>query len=159
MVASAFDYRQRRIPNWLLVMMAAAGVWQSGIEHGVEGMIHFGCKMLYVILGMYILFKIGTLGAGDVKLFGVCAGYLSGDKILYFLFFSLLIAAGISLIKMITEHNAKERLIYLVEYIVGVVQTGNWHLYITNQKEQRRYSICLAGPVLGSVLMCIGGIY
>ena len=158
-VACVYDYWQRRIPNWLLVIMATIGVGQGCMEHGAEGMIYFGCKVLCVILGMYTLFKLGTLGAGDVKLLGVYAGYLSGDKILYFLFFSLLIAAGISLIKMITEHYAKERLIYLLEYIVDVVQTGSWQLYISNKKEQRRCSICLTGPILCSVLMCVGGIY
>lgn len=158
-VACAFDYWQRRIPNWLLMITAVTGMWISGLEHGTEGMICFACKMLCVITGMYILFKLGTLGAGDVKLFGVCAGYLSGNKILVFLFFSLLIAAGISLIKMILEHNAKDRLIYLAEYIAGVIRTGNWQLYISNKKERQRCSVCLAGPILCSVLMCVGGIY
>lgn len=157
-VACVFDYWQRRIPNLLLVTMIVAGVRQSISEQGTEGAAGFVLRILCVMMSMYIFFKIGAMGAGDVKLFGVCAGYLPGDKVLFFLFFSLLIGAGISLLKMVMEQNAKERLQYLVAYIAEVVCTGNWRLYVANRQEQRS-SVCLAGPVLCSVLMYAGGIY
>ena len=157
--ACCFDYGRKRIPNWLLILMLISGIGISSFEQGMEGVLHFVGKMLLMILFLYFFFNIGALGAGDVKLYGVCAGYLPGDKILYFLFFSLLIAAMISLIKILTEHNAKERLQYLSEYLLDVVVSGNWQLYISNQKEMRKNSICLAGPILGSVLMYIGGIF
>lgn len=159
LAACGFDYWQRRIPNYLLAVMLAIGIGQSGLYRGAEGIFYFLCKMICMILCMYLLFKIGTLGAGDVKLYGICAGYLPGDKILHFLFFSLLIAAGISLIKMMMEHNARERFCYLSEYLFGVIQSGSWQLYIDNCRQQKRYSICLAGPIFCSVLMCVGGIY
>lgn len=143
----------------LIALMLVTGVGISGLEQGVEGILHFGAKMIFMILLMYLFFKIGALGAGDVKLFGVCAGYLPGDKILYFLFFSLLIAATISLIKILMEHNAKERLSYLGEYLIDVARSGKWQLYIFDQSEMQKHSICLAGPILGSVLMYIGGIF
>ncbi|MBE5884732.1 MAG: prepilin peptidase, partial [Lachnospiraceae bacterium] len=155
LIACGFDYRKRRIPNLLIGIMLIAGIVQSGVSAGAMGILYFAGKMLCMILCMYFLFKIGTLGAGDVKLFGVCAGYFPGDKILYFLFFSLLFAAGISLIKLLFEHNAKERLTYLAEYAAGVIQSGSWQLYVQNKREQERHSVCLAGPVLGSVLMYI----
>lgn len=143
----------------LIALMLVTGVGISVLEQGAKGILHFGAKMIFMILFMYLFFKIGALGAGDVKLFGVCAGYLPGDKILYFLFFSLLIAAIISLIKILTEHNAKERLSYLGEYLIDVVRSGKWQLYISDQPEMQKQSICLAGPILGSVLMYIGGIF
>lgn len=139
--------------------MLVTGVGISVLEQGAKGILHFGTKMILMILFMYLFFKIGALGAGDVKLFGVCAGYLPGDKILYFLFFSLLITAIISLIKIFAEHNAKERLSYLSEYLIDVARSGKWQLYISDQSEMQKQSICLAGPILGSVLMYIGGIF
>lgn len=159
MMACGFDYWKKRIPNHLLAMMTVVGIWQAGLNGGVEGILYFLCKMICMIVCMFFLFKIGALGAGDVKLFGVCAGYLPGDKILHFLFYSLLIAAVISLVKILTEHSAKERLVYLGEYILGVIQCGSWQLYMENQREQQRCGICLAGPILGSALMWAGGIY
>lgn len=158
-VACALDYRNNRIPNWLLLFMALAGLGQSSLQQGIEGVFYFLCKTVCVILCMYSLFKIGALGAGDVKLLGVCAGYLPGDKILIFLFISLLIAAAVSLIKMFSEHNTKERLVYLGEYLVGVIRSGSWQLYINDCREWKRHSICMAGPVFLSVLMHVGGVY
>lgn len=158
-IAGAFDYWQRRIPNLLLAVMAVAGFRQSIAVQGAEGCLGFVFRILCVTVSMYPLFKIGAMGAGDIKLYGVCAGYLPGDKVLFFLFFSLLIGAGFSLIKMITEQNAKERLQYLFAYIAEVIKTGSWGLYLANCRERRSCCICLAGPILGSVLMCAGGIY
>lgn len=158
-VACAFDYRRNQIPNWLLLLMVMAGLGQSSLKQETEGVFYFLCKTIGVILCMYLLFKIGALGAGDVKLFGVCAGYLPGNKILIFLFVSLLIAAIVSLIKMFLENNVKERLVYLGEYLIEVARSGSWQLYIDDCREREKHSICMAGPVFLSVLMHIGGIY
>ena len=158
-IACGFDYWLRRIPNLLLAIMVAVGVGRTVVLQGAEECLGFVLRMLCVTMSMYPLFKIGAIGAGDVKLYGVCAGYLPGDKILFFLFFSLLIGAGFSLIKIITEQNAKERLQYLIAYIAEVIKTGSWGLYFANCRERRGCCICLAGPILGSVLMYAGGIY
>lgn len=88
--------------------------------------------MIGVMFLLYPFFRLGGLGAGDVKLLGICAGYFHRDKILSFLFCSLLIAAIFALIKMMTEHCTRERL---------------------------KMRIPLAGPVLCSVLLSAGGVY
>ncbi len=179
-IACGFDYRKRRIPNLLIVVMLITGIGECALSWGMKGILSFLCKMICMVLGMYFFFWIGTLGAGDVKLFGVCAGYFPGNKILYFLFFSLLITAGISFVKLLFGYcvrkssktkksvaklqwnvygGVKERLSYLCQYIFEVVQSGHWKLYIEDREEWQRNGICLAGPILGSVLMYIGGVY
>lgn len=158
-VACVFDYRTRKIPNWLLAFMLVAGLWKNNQIRGTGGVFYFLCKVICVILCMYFLFKIGVLGAGDVKLFGVCTGYFPGDKILYFLFYSLLIAAAFSLIKMVKEHNVKERMVYFGDYLLGVLQSGAWQLYMEDCREMTRCCVCMAGPALISVLMYMGGVY
>ena len=108
---------------------------------------------------LYPFFKLGALGAGDVKLLGICAGFLQYDKILHFLFFSLLAAAIFAMIKLIREQNARERLAYLREYLADVARSGKWSLYIENEREARKIGIALAGPILVSVFLHIGGVY
>lgn len=127
-----FDYRYRKIPNFWLFFMLLAGLAGSFFEGGAEGVFFFLLVMTVVIVLLYPFFKIGALGAGDVKLFGVCSGYLPCDKVAYFLFFALLIAAVISLIKLLVKQNKKEYL---------------------------KMRVPLAGPILGSVLLYIGGVY
>lgn len=158
-IACVFDYRKGRIPNWLLLIMLAVGWGYSGVAEGIRGILLYPLECAGVMVLLYPFFKLGVLGAGDVKLYGICAGYLPGDKFLLFLFLSLLIAAIISLIKMIKECNAVERIVYLCEYLLEVIQSGKFRLYIENEKERKASGICLAGPILCSALLYVGGVY
>ncbi len=153
------DYCTGKIPNWLLGVMLAAGIGYGGVCGGVWGAVLFPAESCVVMFFLYPLFKIGVLGAGDVKLYGICAGYLPLNKFVLFFFLSLLFAAMISLIKMIKESNAIERISYLCEYLISVIQNRRFHYYFESVKEQKRAGICLTGPILCSILLYMGGIY
>ena len=157
-IACYFDDRKGRIPNLLLVMLLAAGLLLGMLSGGLWGaMSYVGCSVL-VMVALYPLFKLGCMGAGDVKLFGICSGFFPMGKILLFLFFSLLISAGVSLISLLKKHNLKERFCYLGEYLWEVFQSGHWKLYIEDAQKQKA-GICLSGPILCSVLLYWGGGY
>lgn len=157
-IAVYYDYQYRRIPNILLVLMFVVGMAQKWwLRDG--SVVTFLLSAFVLIVLLYPFFKLGMLGAGDVKLLGICAGYLAYTKILHFLFFSMLIAAVFSLIKLIMDRNVAERLRYLGDYLLEVARNGRWKLYLENEKECRKAGIPLAGPVLCSVLLYIGGIY
>lgn len=158
-IACYYDYRRGKIPNFLLGVMLAAGIALRAAEGGAAEALLFLPWCAGVMLLLYPLFRIGALGAGDVKLYGICAGYLPRDKFLLFLFVSLLIAAIFSLYKMLRESNAIERICYLCEYIAEVVRTGHFGLYMENERERRAAGVCLAGPILGSLLLYLGGAY
>ena len=81
------------------------------------------------------------------------------NKVLYFLFFALMIAAVIALFKMYLERNMKDRLYYLGEYLWDVFRCGRWKLYFAGEREGAGAGICMAGPVFCSALMYMGGMY
>lgn len=153
------DYRKKRIPNYLIIMMALTGVLWRFLMSGLSGAMV--CVLQMVVVGsiFYPLFKIGTLGAGDVKLFGVTAGCLPFEKIFLFLFVSLLIAAIFSLVKLLKYGNLWERLQYLMEYLTDICRTGSWRLYLGNGADSSDFGLCLSGPVLLSLLLYMGGVY
>ena len=159
LIAIYYDEKYRRIPNVLLLAMLVVGLIRRIYFHGAGGMLAFLLAAAFLMILLYPFFKIGALGAGDLKLFGVCSGYLSRDKILHFLFFSLLVAAIFSVVKLIVERNAKERLCYLVEYMLEVTRSGKWSLYIRNKEDAYKVSIPLASSVFASVLLYLGGVY
>lgn len=159
LLACYFDYSRRKIPNLLLLGILVMGLEEAFRGGGGGAVLLFLVRMAVVILALYPLFRIGAVGAGDVKLLGVCAGYFPGDRILFFLFFSMLLSAAFSLMKLWREKNAMERFVYLGEYLTDVLRTGNLRLYFENRKELRAAGICLSGPILISVLMYWGGIY
>ena len=157
--ACGYDYREKRIPNYLIILTAVFGaVWRFRQGAFPEAVLYFGEAVLVMAL-LYPFFKIGAVGAGDVKLLGVTAGYLPFQKILYFLFFSLLIAAIISLIKMRKENSFGKRLKYLREYFGNVAVSGSWQLYLKRQEDKHVSGICLSGPVLAGILLYLGGVY
>lgn len=158
-VACFFDYRQSRIPNWLVIISLSAGAARALYLEGLAGVISFFLQGGMVVLAFYPLFRIGTMGAGDLKLFGVCCGYLPEDRILSFLFFSLLYAAVHSFIRFTRREDCLERFSYFFSYLREVADSGEWKLYWHDREERKRAGICMAGPILLSMIMFMGGLY
>ncbi|HWG21485.1 MAG TPA: A24 family peptidase [Terracidiphilus sp.] len=67
-VATWTDLRSRRIPNWLVLPFLAAGVGVSAWLHGWHGVAQSleGLGLGALVFG--VLFALGGMGMGDVKL-------------------------------------------------------------------------------------------
>ena len=157
--ACGFDYRKGRIPNALILLMAVAGAMVRCREEGVGGILAFLAGGLPVMLLLYPFFRVGALGAGDVKLFGVTAGFLPFEKILFFSFFSLLIAAIFSVLKLWKKRCGRERLRILLGYLAEFAGSGKLRAYPGSAGEMTTVTVRLSGPVLFSVLLFLGGVY
>lgn len=163
MVACVWDYSEHRIPNWLTLIIFVAGIFERILNAFPGAYLELFMKEFYLLIGLvlffYPFFKIGTIGAGDVKLIFACSIYFSPTAFLYFLFLSMLISAIISVIKMISMKNFKERINYFFQYLEEVVRNRAFGLYICNEFKDKRNSVCLAGPIcICAVLMTGGGI-
>lgn len=126
---------------------------------GVKGLFEYFLSTLLTVFFLYFFFRIGAMGAGDVKILGACAGFFPWNKVVYFVFFALLIAAVFALGKMYLERNMKERLYYLTGYLWEVFRCGRWKLYFAGEREGAKAGICMAGPVFCSALLYMGGVY
>lgn len=154
-----YDYRYTRIPNGIVMIILVYGMWYRYWDAGGDGLYHYLKSSILILCVGYPLFRTGMVGAGDVKLFSVVSGFMSGSEIPCFLFYSLLIAAVISLVKIHHNHNGRERLVYLWSYLIDISRTGSGKLYIRNRAEAGANGICLSGPVLLSVFLHLGGVY
>jgi Flp pilus assembly protein protease CpaA len=160
MAAACFmDYRCGKIPNEIILVMCVAGVTESFLNGGLINVFYFVIKAAAVTVLLYPVFRIGAVGAGDVKLIGVCSGFISRGRILRFLFFSMLIAAMFSIIKMCIKRNFKERFTYLGNYISEILTEGRAKRYFENNEELRVGGVCLSGPVMCSMLMHVAGMW
>ncbi len=159
MAACVYDYRRNRIPNYLMIITAVLGAGWCFRNAGFLGILQYGGKAVLIMALLYPIFQIGAVGAGDVKILGVTAGYLPFGKILSFLFASLLAAAIISLLKMWKNQCFVERMQYLAGYFAEALQNGGRKLYLEKEEDKRRVGICLSGPVLFGILLYMGGIY
>ena len=157
--ACGFDYCKRKIPNGLAAAVVLAGIAFRFRRDGPGGVMLYLGEAAAVTALLYSFFKIGVVGAGDVKLLSAVAGYLPFKKIFLFSFVSLLIAAIISLIKLLINKNFRERLRVFCGYLEEIAEKGTLLPYPAAGKEKKSVSVCLSGPVLLSLLFYLGGVY
>jgi prepilin peptidase CpaA len=88
-VATFTDLRSRRIPNWLVLPFLVAGFAVSGWFHGWHGIAQSaeGAALALAIYG--VLFWMGGMGAGDVKLCIAIGAWIGPSQ----LFLALVITA------------------------------------------------------------------
>lgn len=81
-VATFTDIRSRRIPNWLVLPFMAAGPVLGGWLHGWHGVGHSfeGLALGALIFG--ILFAMGGMGMGDVKLFAAIGAWVGPSQLM-----------------------------------------------------------------------------
>src|SRR5215475_2027626 len=91
-VAGFWDWRTRRIPNWLTVTGLLVGIAANTTLHGWPGAKD---ALLGAALGLLILLPfvlIRSLGAGDWKLVGALGAFLGPQRLIAALFAALLVA-------------------------------------------------------------------
>lgn len=159
LVACYQDYREGKIRNRLILAGLVWGIYHQCATSGAKGILIFAQGLLGIFLLTYPLFKLGMIGAGDVKLFAICAGSLGLKRALFFLTATFLVAGFLSLVKMLYHHNFLERFRYFFNYVEQTVITMQLSLYDKGDEEKSGGHIPLAGPACLSVLLCLGGVY
>jgi len=87
-VATFTDVRSRRIPNWLVAPFLLAGIGMAGWLHGWQGV---GMSLAGAGLGLLaygVLFWMGGMGAGDVKLCAAIGAWIGPWQLLISLVFT-----------------------------------------------------------------------
>ncbi|MDE6620622.1 MAG: A24 family peptidase [Lachnospiraceae bacterium] len=114
-----------------------------------------------IFLAFYPFYRIGALGAGDVKLFmmmGCHCSELGVNGIICYLFGTMTIAAAITIVKMIAYAESRERLFYLGRYLRKAAMTGALDTYQIDKK-QKRCVVRLSIPAFISLLLMCAGMY
>ena len=124
-IAVITDLRSDKIPNLLILTGMAVGMVTT--NHLLESISNF----VFIILIFFPLFRIGALGAGDIKCIAMMSFYLTGGQLLWALFCSFLVAAAYSI----------------------------WKILCYRSLEVRKSKIHLAVPLLLGTLISVGGTY
>lgn len=108
--AAWMDWRSRRIPNWLTVPSAFAGVLINALAGGWPGAKASleGLGLAMVLLLPLVLLR--ALGAGDWKLMTSLGALLGWQRTLLVLFLTVLIAGVMAVLEMIRRRRVKETL-------------------------------------------------
>jgi prepilin peptidase CpaA len=107
-LAGYTDWRERRIPNWLTVSGAVAGVAVNGLLGGWGGvktsLLGFGLGLLLLL--PFVLLR--SLGAGDWKLAGALGAVVGWQALITLLIGSIFVAGVMALILVIYKRRFKQ---------------------------------------------------
>jgi prepilin peptidase CpaA len=101
-LAAIFDLKERRIPNWLVLIATLGGLLLhsiSGTSELLDSLSGFGVGIAL----LFIPFALGLLGAGDVKLVGAVGAVLGVAWVPRVLFYSALAGGLLALLSLVTQ--------------------------------------------------------
>jgi prepilin peptidase CpaA len=75
-VAAGIDLRSRRIPNWLNLLLILSGIAQSFLPNGTTTPGGSLLGLFAAALVPFLLFALGAVGGGDVKLMAGIGAWL-----------------------------------------------------------------------------------
>ena len=117
------------------------------------------------IIVLFPLYKIGVLGAGDLKLFSVLGFYYPFLKLAFCILTAFIIGAILSVISFMRYDNFYERMTYLFSYLKECFCTGQFRYYYMDKEGRKtpksienKSKIHFAIPIFFSVLFHIGGV-
>jgi prepilin peptidase CpaA len=122
LLAGVLDWRYRRIPNWLTVSAALAGI---AINTFICRWPGFKSALLGMVLGLALLFPfvfLRGLGKGDWKMVGALGACLGPQQLISTLMVGVLVAGIIALIAVIVTGRLKRTLVNIV-HMLGALFT------------------------------------
>lgn len=159
-LAALADLKTDRIPNGFIIVGMTIGL--AGSHSFGPGISHSVVSMFLAFLLLYPLFKIGTLGAGDIKTLVMTGSFLAVREFMTVLAAAFVVGAVFSVGKLLAERNGRERMRCLLSYVTETVRSRQWRLYGEELREEkgayRRNKIHFTVPVLFGAALRIGGL-
>ncbi|MHB1005832.1 MAG: A24 family peptidase [Chloroflexota bacterium] len=142
-VAAYWDYRWRRLPNWLTFGVAALGIGLGFVDGGPGGAAD---RLFGWVLGCLLLslpFLLGGMGAGDVKLMGA-VGALMGASFVFWAFMFSALAGGVLALAVLLARGELAALLRRGYASLAFLFTGLWRYHMLPP-----LTSLLPAPVLG----------
>ena len=162
LLAAVMDFYKGKIPNFLILTGCCYGLIRMIYYHDVLKSVP---GILFPIIVLFPLYKIGVMGAGDIKLFSMIGFYFTFMETLFCIFTSFVLGAVFSAISIVRHENFLERMTYLFSYIKESFFKGHFPDYYSNlndsstmQTNEEKTKIHLAIPICLSVFLHVGGV-
>jgi prepilin peptidase CpaA len=123
-VAAVWDWRSRRIPNWLTVPGVVAGITLHSVLQGWHGAGFSMAGMGLALALLLPLVYLRAIGAGDWKLMGAVGALVGWQIFLVVLFGSIFVAGFMAVAQMIRADRVTETLRNLWTLLKGFIAFG-----------------------------------
>ena len=116
MAAVCCDWKDYRIPNWLIFAGYGIGFFYQSVFYGWRGCLLWFLGVTVPILILFPCFYCRMLGAGDIKLFSVLGGVSGVFSIIDVMVVSVFFGGLLSVLFIVRYKNLNIRLRYLLTY-------------------------------------------
>jgi len=143
-LACAIDTVQARIPNFLTVSLAVAGVTINAINQGMPGAID---ALLGFSLGFILLllpYLMGGFGAGDVKALAALGAVVGPGAILHIFVYMAFFGGAMAILHYTFNSNLKEKVIAGWESVQASVLTRSARYLKPGSSEPLRFPYAAA---------------
>lgn len=163
LLAAVWDFYRGKIPNALVLVGCGYGTIRLLL---LGEILSFIPGIVFPVIVLFPLYKIGVLGAGDIKLFSMLGFYFPFMEVLFCIFMAFLLGAVISIVSLIRYESFWERITYLLSYLKECFCQGHFRYYYLDSKgrtnsgsEYDKSKIHFAIPIFIGVLLHIGGVF
>jgi prepilin peptidase CpaA len=128
LVAAIGDWRSRIIPNWLNAAIALLAIpfwWASGLSLWPDVALQIGIAAA-IFAAFALLFQIGMMGGGDVKMAAALALWLPAAAVLKLLVIMSLAGGVLTLALLIPHRLAKSAGNPEIPYGIAISFAGLW---------------------------------
>ena len=140
-----FDLKTGKIPNILIVFGLLAGCVHQTAAFGAEGVLSFLAGAGFPFLILFLLFRLGMMGAGDIKLLMAAGGLLGWPGSLRLFVLSILCGTLVSAAVFVRRVRFSDRFRYFRAYARDAVLNGKVSRY--RLEGERPENIHFALPV------------
>ena len=99
------DFMYMKISNRLILMGILFSLAFGLTTGGPKQVIYVLANLSFPVIVLYLLYLLGVLGAGDIKLFSIIGGFTNFRLLISCMFFSFVAAAVIAVCKMLYNRN------------------------------------------------------
>ena len=161
-VGAWYDIREHRIPNWWCVLACVCGLgitWlRAPAGEGIWLSALYIVRLLTITAVWFPLFCLRMIGAGDVKLMALTAGFLGfrpGANVILYGFF---IGAVLAFLKMLVYRNLHQRLVFFFAYIRRLFLTKEPLPYYQASRDGKSAVIPLAACLLAGYMWYLAAV-
>ncbi|HRK29435.1 MAG TPA: A24 family peptidase [Tepidisphaeraceae bacterium] len=155
-VAAVIDFRSRRIPNWLTIVIAVTGLLQAASwSHSVAG---GWMSIVGLAVGLAInlpLFALGLRGGGDVKLFAGVGAWLGPVNVVAVFIVATVVAMLVAILQAIVTRRVSQVARNTASMAVGLIHPES-RVDSTDQASYAARHVPYAVPILVAVIALVG---
>ncbi len=153
-LAAVFDLKTGKVPNVLIILGLLTGLLYAFARGGLSGMLDALSRCLAIMAIFYLFFIIGTMGAGDVKLYALIPFYYDVPDMFIILVSAFCVGAIMAIIKIAESSCFASRIQSLTDYVKTCLSEKRLRPYYHEPTQIDTISLALplAVAVLASVI-------